>query len=202
MENVLMDNLLMKRLLAALFTISMVACASAGAQVVPSATGSPLQLTVGVLGSALQPDLAIWNYSDTHLYPVGTSPNRVYGVGTYVDFRLSRWIQLEAEARWSRINILGEGNAEDTYLGGFRVPIHTFHKMHATPYGKFLVGWGRNSKFLDPPTTLAMAYGGGLDLRVTKRITFRAFDFEYQQWRVTPTVYPYEGSIGLSYRIF
>jgi hypothetical protein len=74
--------------------------------------------------------------------------------------------------------------------------------MHATPYGKFLVGWGRAGGFLTPSTTLALAYGGGLDLRVTKHFTLRAFDFEYQQWRVNPTLFPYEGSVGLSYRIF
>jgi opacity protein-like surface antigen len=191
----LTKNVSMKPLLLALFLLSFAACSSARAQVVPSANGSEFQLTVGALGSVLQPDFSYSNF-------IGTPPNRVYGVGTYIDFRLSRWIQPEAEARWSEFNTAGEGNREDTYLGGLRVPIHVFHKMHATPYGKFLIGWGRGSGFLNPPSTLAMAYGGGLDLRVTKRITLRAIDFEYQQWRVKPTLFPYEGSVGLSYRIF
>jgi hypothetical protein len=195
MEKPLMENVFMKRSLAALFVLSIAACASGRAQVVPSGEGSGFQLSVGALGSVLQPD---FSYSNG----LGTSPNRVYGVGTYVDVRLSRWIQPEVEARWSEFNTQGEGNREDTYLGGLRVPIHIFHKMHAAPYGKFLLGWGRGSGFLTPPTTLAMVYGGGLDLRVTKHITLRAIDFEYQQWRVTPTLFPYEGSVGLSYRIF
>jgi opacity protein-like surface antigen len=203
MENALMDNVFMKRSLAALFALSIAACASALAQVEPSATGSGFQLTAGALGSALQPDFpAPCPPPNLSLSCVGTSNNRVYGFGTYVDVRLSRWFQPEAEARWSRANIDGNANAEDTYLFGPRVPIHTFHWMHATPYGKFLVGWGRAGGFLDPPTTFAMAYGGGLDLRVTKHITLRAFDLEYQQWRVNPTLFPYEGSVGLSYRIF
>jgi hypothetical protein len=191
-----MDGKLMKRLILLAFS-SVLATAglSAGAQAVPSATGSPFRLSAGALGSILQPD---FSYSND----VGISPNRVYGVGAFADLRFSRWIQLEGEARWSAFNTQGEGNREDTYLFGPRIPIHTFHKFHATPYGKFLVGWGRASGFLNPPTTLTLAYGGGLDLRVTKRFTFRAFDFEYQQWRVTPTLYPYEGSVGLSYRIF
>jgi hypothetical protein len=203
MENHLMDNVLTKRLLLALFTVSIAACASARAQVVPSASGSELQLSAGVLGSVLQPDYpneACFLNPDVSC--VGTSPNRVYGFGSYVDLRLSRWIQPEFEARWARADIDGFANAEDTYLGGLRVPIHIFHKMHATPYGKFLIGWGRAPGFLDPHTTLALAYGGGLDLRVTRRFTLRAFDFEFQQWRVTPTLYPYEGSVGISYRIF
>jgi hypothetical protein len=202
MENALMDNVFMKRTLVALFALSIVACASARAQVVPSATGSPLQLSAGGLGSILQPDFPAPCKVNLSLSCVGTSPNRVYGIGTYVDLRLSRWIQPEFEARWSAFNTQGLANREDTYLTGLRVPIHTFHKMHATPYGKFLIGWGRASGFLNPPTTLAMAYGAGIDLRVTKHFTLRAFDFEYQQWRVTPTLFPYEGSVGLSYRIF
>jgi hypothetical protein len=198
-----MDNRLMKRLLATFFAFSIGACTSARAQVEPTATGSEFQLTAGALASALQPDYPSDNCGASPTAScVGTSPNRVYGSGAYVDVRLSRWFQPEAEARWSRANIDGYANAEDTYLFGPRVPIHTFHWMHATPYGKFLVGWGRAGGFLTPSTTLALAYGGGLDLRVTKHFTLRAFDFEYQQWRVNPTLFPYEGSVGLSYRIF
>jgi hypothetical protein len=195
MEDVLMAKLFAKRLLLISFTIGLAASSPALAQTVPAATGSGFQLSAGALGSILQPD---FSYSNG----VGISPNRVYGVAGYADFRFSRWIQPEAEFRFSRFNINGEGNSEDTYLFGPRIPIHIFHKMHATPYGKFLVGWGRGSGFLTPPSTLALAYGGGLDLRMTKHFTFRAFDFEYQQWRVAPTLYPYEGSVGLSYRIF
>ena len=33
-----------------------------------------------------------------------TSPNRLYGVGAYVDARFSRWLQIEAEGRWLRFN--------------------------------------------------------------------------------------------------
>jgi opacity protein-like surface antigen len=214
MEYLLMDNVFMKRLLAALFALSIAACPSTRAQVVPTATGSEFQLTVGVLGSVLQPDIYCNGGDGGEACYVATSPNRVYGVGSYVDLRLSRWIQPEFEARWSRADIDGESNAEDTYLGGLRVPIHIFHKMHATPYGKFLLGWGKGSDFLasSRPTTLAIAYGGGLDLRLTRHITLRAIDFEYQQWRThyapgtvatgSGALFPYEGSVGLSYRIF
>lgn len=198
----LMEKALTYRLLLAL-ALSVVLCPSVRSQVVPSATGSGLQLSAGVFGSVLQPDFpAPCPPPNNSITCVGTSPNRVYGLGTYVDLRLSRWIQFEGEGRWSRFNSATWGNSEDTYLIGPRVPIHTFHKMHATPYAKFLVGLGRASGFLDPPNTLALAYGGGLDLRLTKHFTLRAFDLEYQQWRVTPTLYPYEGSVGLSYRIF
>ena len=203
MNNVSMANVFTKRLLLALFSLSTALCASVGAQTVPDATGSGFQLRAGAMGSVPQPDFpATCIVNQIPTVCVGTSSNRVYGVAGYADFRFSRWIQPEAEFRFSRFNAGLNGNQEDTYLFGPLVPIYTFHKMHATPYAKFLIGWGRATGFLDPPNTLAMAYGGGLDLRMSKHFTFRAFDFEYQQWRVAPTLHPYEGSVGLSYRIF
>jgi hypothetical protein len=189
-----MNNVFMKRLLVALFALSIAAALSASAQTVPAGTASGFQLRAGALGSVNQPDFS-------YLNGIGISPNRTYGVGTYVDARLSRWVQLEAEARWMHFNVNGEGNREDTYLAGPRVPIYTFHWAHTTPYVKFLVGWGRASGFLDHPA-FAMAYGAGFDMRLTKHLSWRPIDFEYQQWRVNPTLIPYVGSTGLSYRFF
>jgi hypothetical protein len=195
MEDLFMKNVFSKPLLIALFTLSIAAANSASAQTVPAGTGSGFQLRAGALGSVNQPD---FSYDQG----IGVSPNRTYGVGTYVDVRLSRWVQLEGEARWMHYNVNGEGNREDTYLAGPRVPVYTFHWAHTTPYLKFLVGWGRASGFLNPPTTFTMAYGAGFDMRLTKHLSWRPLDFEYQQWRVSPTLTPYVGSTGLSYRFF
>ena len=114
-----------------------------------------------------------------------------------MDLHFSRWVQLEGESHWMRFNTY-KGMTEDTYLVGPRIPIITFHRV--TPYGKFLVGLGTGS-FLSGDT-FVLAYGGGADVRLTHRLTLRAIDFEYQQWRVTPTLYPYGGSVGISYKIF
>ena len=172
---------------------------TAGAQVVPSATARQFSVTAGALGSVFQPDFSVSN-------GVGTSPNRLYGVGAYVDVKFTRWVQLEAEGRWLRFNTTlangyNEGNGEDTYLIGPRIPIHHFRFLHATPYGKVLFGLG-NGTFLTAPA-FNIAYGGGVDLRLTKRLSLRAFDFEYQQWHVTPkALWPYGGSVGIGYKIF
>ena len=90
------------------------------------------------------------------------------------------------------------GNGEDTYLIGPRIAPYPFHRL--TPYGKVLVGLGSGSYLTS--STFAIAYGGGVDYRLTRRFTLRCFDFEFQQWHVTPTLYPYGGSVGLSYKIF
>lgn len=181
----------MKRsILAFFYIVSSFAIVSAHAQVVPAAGGKTFSLDAGGLGSTFQPDYAGGASA-------GTSPNRLYGPGAYVDAHFTRWVQLEAEGRWMRFNEY-RGIDENTYLIGPRVPIASFHGV--TPYGKFLFGLG-NGAFLTG-NTLVLAYGGGVDYRLSRRLTLRAFDFEWQQWRVSPTLYPSGYSVGISYRIF
>jgi hypothetical protein len=159
-------------------------------QVVPAAASGSLSLDAGGLGSVSQPDYAGEGIAQT-------SPNRLYGAGTYVDGHFNRWVDIEGEARWLTFNEY-LGIDEKTYLVGPRVPIRSFGRF--TPYGKFLIGLGGGS-FLTGHS-LVLAYGGGLDIRLSHRLTVRLPDFEYQQWRVTPTLWPYVGSVGISYRVF
>ena len=188
---------LMNRSILAFFCFAgFLAVVSAHAQVVPSATSRTFSVSAGALGSMFQPDYA-------GLGVAQTSPNRLYGPGAYVDVHFTRWVQVEAESRWLRYNQFYQpnsttGNGESTYLIGPRVPIVTFHRV--MPYGKFLFGLG-NAPFLSG-NTFVLAYGGGVDYRLTRRFSLRAIDFEYQQWRVNPTIYPYGGSVGISYKIF
>jgi len=163
---------------------------SARAQVAPAATTRTFRLDAGAMGSVFQPDYANGGVAET-------SPNRLYGVGAYVDARVSRWVAIEAEARWLRFNEY-QGIGENSYLIGPKVPIHNFHGW--TPYGKVLYGWGSGS-FLNGRAS-ALAFGGGVDYRLTRKLTLRAVDFEYQRWSVAPTLWPYGGSVGLSYRVF
>jgi len=181
----------MKRTIEFLFCIVLASLAlSAYGQVEPSAAAHQFTVTAGGLGSMFQPD-----YAGNGIAQAG--PDRLYGVGAYVDVKFNRWVQVESEGRWLRYNEY-LGINEDNYLIGPKVPIHTFKGL--TPYGKFLVGIGSGS-FLTGHSTV-LAYGGGVDYRLSKRFTLRAFDFEYQQWLVTPTLYPYGGSVGIGYRVF
>ncbi len=186
----------MKRLIFAICCIVLFATAVFGrAQVVPAATGRTFHLSAGGMASAFQPDISQPYYANIPI--VGTSPNRLYGVGTYVDAHFSRWLQIEAEGRWLHFNEY-LGINQNSYLIGPRIAPYTFHKF--TPYGKALAGWGSGS-FLTG-RCLAIAYGGGVDYRLTRRFTARG-DFEYQRWHVTPdNLYPYGASVGLSYKIF
>lgn len=168
----------------------LLAATSAWAQVEPAAYSSTFRLDAGGMGSVFQPDYA-------GLGSAETSPNRLYGFGAYADMHFSRWVQIEGEARWLHFNKY-LGIDENSYQVGPRIPIHDFHGW--TPYGKFLFGWGSGS-FLSGRAT-DITFGGGVDYRLSRRLTLRAFDFEYQRWSVTPILHPYGGSVGLSYRIF
>jgi hypothetical protein len=167
------------------------AALSIHAQTVPSATRSGLSLSAGALGSVYQPD-----YADNLV--AEPSPYLLFGLGAYVDVRFSRWVQIEAEGRWLRFNQY-LGVDENNYLIGPRVPIHTFHRF--TPYGKFLVGFSTGDHWLNGRAG-TLVFGGGVDYQLNRKFTIRAGDFEYQRWSVTPTLHPYGGSVGISYKVF
>jgi hypothetical protein len=166
------------------------------AQVVASATRSPLSLSVGGMGSLFQPD-----YAGTGV--PAQAPNRLYGVGTYVDLRIRHWVQLEAEGRWLRFNQY-ENIYEDNYLIGPRVPIHETRRYK--PYAKALFGYGKmNFQYNYAYGHFAdIALGGGVDVPLTRKITLRAINFEYQLWPnwLNGTLKPYGGDVGISYKIF
>ncbi|HEY1902722.1 MAG TPA: outer membrane beta-barrel protein [Terracidiphilus sp.] len=173
------------------------------AQVVPSAYARGLSITAGGEASAFQPDYAGFGIPQT-------SPNRLYGIGAYVDVKFNPWVQIEGEGRWLRFNQLA-GIYENSYLIGPRLPIYKLHFWRATPYGKVLIGYGRLN-FEDNNgwgRYTALAYGGGLDIKMSKRLSLRLPDFEYQQWPKwsegtgrTYNLCPYGLSIGVSYKVF
>jgi hypothetical protein len=174
----------------------------ARAQVVPSAFARGLSVTAGGEASAFQPDYAGYGIPQS-------SSTYLYGIGTFVDVRFNPWVQIEAEGRWMRFNQV-DGIYEDNYLIGPRLPIYKLHFWRATPYAKVLIGYGKlnfeNNNGWGRYT--ALAYGGGLDVKMSKRINLRLPDFEYQQWpgwsegtNSTYTLMPYGISIGVSYRV-
>jgi hypothetical protein len=142
---------------------------------------------------------------DTNGVVAQSSNQPLYGMGAYVDVRLRRWVQFEAEGRWSRFNAF-EGITQDNYLVGPRLPVYHFWK--ATVYGKALGGFSKMNfgsnfgNFSGRYTDLA--FGGGLDVKLTKRISLRAVDVEYHYWPtwVNSTLSPYGASVGVSYKIF
>ncbi len=194
-----MCPVLLNRLIVSLFVTLLAASAlSARAQVSPSAYGSQFSITAGAMVSGFQPD-----YQGG--FVAQAAPNYLYGPGVYVDLKLTHWIQAEAEGRWLHYNQYLNIN-ESNYLIGPRLPFTRLRVWRATPYAKVLIGMGKmNFEFNSATGSFTdIAYGGGVDIKVTKRISLRAVDFEYQQWPrwVNSSLYPYGVSVGVGYKIF
>ncbi|HEY1209118.1 MAG TPA: outer membrane beta-barrel protein [Terracidiphilus sp.] len=205
----------MKRFRSLLFSILLVTGAvAASAQVVPSATGRQVSITAGGMASGFQPDFEYdyWTCGNTcNLLPsqqvwtpyAGTSTNLLFGVGAYVDVRLRRWVQFEAEGRWLRFNAL-QGVTQDNYLIGPRLPVYRFWK--ATVYGKALAGFSNMNygSGIGTGRYTDIAFGGGMDIKLTRKISLRAMDAEYHYWPSwgNTKLLPYGVSVGVGYKIF
>lgn len=198
---------MMRRSITSVFFILLAATGlSARAQVVPSAYARGMSVTAGGEVSGFQPD-----YTGFGVPAAASFRGDLAGIGTFVDVKFTPWVQIEAEGRWMRFNQPQGGIYEDNYLIGPRLPIYKLHFWRATPYAKVLVGFGKLNfehgngwgRYTD------IAYGGGLDIKMSKRINLRMPDFEYQQWPKwsegvgnPTTLFPYGLSVGVSYRVF
>lgn len=179
----------MRRSAFLLFIFMAAAVAGAWCQAAPSATERQLTISAGGMVSGFQPD-----EGETDLA----------GVGTYIDFHFSHWVQVEAEGRWLRWNEY-YGEHQDNYLIGPRVPIKQFGKFNV--YGKTLIGYGKMTFPFNYGygTFTDLAFGGTLDYQVSRKITVRAADFEYQYWPKwinNTSLTPYGVSAGIAYRVF
>jgi hypothetical protein len=167
---------------------------AAQAQVVPSADRGGLTLSAGGTLSA---------------YHLGYGEQKLLGTSLFVEADGRQHIGVEGEARWLKFHWKsGEnGPAVDelaaTYLIG---PRYSIYNGRFQPYLKGLAGAGHfNFPYnLGRDDCLVIALGGGFDYRLTRRIRWRAVDFEYQSW---PQFHygqmsSYGASTGLRIKIF
>jgi hypothetical protein len=208
----------MRRLDVLLFLILFAVGADAlRAQAIPSAAGRQISITAGGTGSIFQPDFAdSWAFvctsscapqstSSTGYYsPVAQASNQpLFGLGAYVDVKLTRWVQFEAEGRWLRFNQF-DSITQDNYLIGPRVPVYHFRRSEV--YAKVLGGFSKMNfdTYGDHGSFTSFAFGGGMDIKLTKRLSLRAVDVEYQYWPWwgNSSISPYGASMGIGYKIF
>ncbi len=135
-----------------------------------------------------------------------------FGPGLYADFDYRVWrnvgVGVEGEARFLDFltdSSSGKGISEQNFLGGPRVTYELGRKW--VPYVKFLVGGSRfhYPNFISNQTYnyTTFAGGGGVDYKISSRLTIRPVDFEYQHWQFPPTgLTPWVYSAGVSYRLF
>jgi hypothetical protein len=144
----------------------------AHAQAVPAADAGGMRLSAGGAVSG---------------YQLGYGQVKILGASAFVDADTLRHFGFEGEARWLDFHLPAnqKGPAADetasTYLAGLR---YSRYFGRFQPYAKGLVGIGRfNYPYnLATETDLVVAPGGGVDFRITRRVRWRAVDFEYQLW--------------------
>ena len=171
-----------------LFAFLVIGIRTSQGQAAPSALRSPLTLTVGGMAS---------------IFDVNYVPAKIGGIGAYADLTVFHGVGVEAEGRWQRFHE-PYGISQDNYLIGPRVQV--LHLWKARPYVKVLGGFS-NMNFgsgIGSGRFTTVAFGGGVDLRLTRRISVRAVDAEYQWWPdfLGTRLNPYGLSAGVSYRIF
>lgn len=192
----------------------LVTAAGAQAQAASAAAFRQVSLTAGGTASIFQPDFADTNWScantcglpasQVNWYPVAQASNQaIFGAGAFVDMKVTHWVQIEAEGRWLRFNQFN-GIRQYNYLIGPRVPV--FHFRRSSVYAKALGGYSKMDfgTGFGSGTFTDFAFGGGVDVRLTRRLSLRAVDAEYQYWPFwsNSTLSPYGASVGVGYKIF
>lgn len=109
----------------------------------------------------------------------------IEGMSGFADFDFASHIGAEADVHYIALNTPTD-LAENTYLLGPRVL--TTHGRF-TSYAKLLAGIGSlvvqesaDNAGRRGGTYFAFAFGGGLDIQVTRHLVVRVIDGEYQRW--------------------
>jgi opacity protein-like surface antigen len=140
------------------------------------------------------------NFSLTNLYPGSGVPSftSIGGSGT-VEYNINRTFGVVADLGGYRNNADVNFNPTTfTYLFGPRVNLRM---SRITPYAQALFGGARVSTSLTDPVTgnaitqngFAMAYGGGVDVRLKDHIYIKPFQLEYLMTQ-TPNIWSPDGN--------
>jgi opacity protein-like surface antigen len=171
-------------------------CAPLVAQTVPSAYLKPPLFWVGA------------EYSNVRASFPYQSSQRLGGIGIFADFRVTRRVGLEGDARFLHFGGF-ENSTESSYLAGPKA--YFLARKELQPYGKFLVGMGKIHYPFDigDASYFALAPGAGADYRVSNRWMLRG-EYEYQMWLNSPgyanepkhQLTPNGFHVGIAYRVF
>lgn len=125
----------------------------------------------------------------------------VIGFSAWGDYDFSKWVGVEIGAYLGEFITPGD-ITENSYFVGPRL---TYRRKKATVYGKLMVGRATitNQQFNLSSSYNILAYGGGLEYRLLRKINLRVIDFELQTWPdIKPnSLSPMAITIGASYII-
>ena len=172
-----------------LFVVGVIAVWSLAAhgQASPAYKGAP-PVFIGGFFSGINPDF---------------TSSTIQGIGAYLDLPIWRIVGVEGELRFGNWHTPSNGVKESTYLGGPRIA-YPIYSGKFVPYVKVLIGGGGFTYPLNGghDQHTVVAFGGGIDYRLTDRFYIRG-DYEQQRWSFgNGTISPSTLSAGVGYRIF
>ena len=127
------------------------------------------------------------------------------GASGFVSYDFSRFVGVEADAHFGTLRAPGSIR-EKSFLVG---PRFFYHAGRFTPYVRATIGraffQGQGLSLIQGNTTTnytAFGFGGGLEIRATRRILIRAVDGEFQRWTNFPpsNLSPLVLSSGVAFR--
>jgi len=128
----------------------------------------------------------------------------IKGLSIYGDYDFTKHFGIEGDIHF--VNLITPADiGENSYLLG---PRYRFHYDRFVPYAKGMLGFGRflyqyPSQYGHASTYTYKIYalGGGVDVKATRHLNIRAFDFEYQGWPGYPKngLTPIVMTVGAAY---
>jgi hypothetical protein len=129
------------------------------------------------------------------------SQSGVIGFSGWADYDFSKYIGVEFSTHLGEFITPGD-ITENSYMLG---PRFTYRRHKLTLYAKALVGRATitNQDFSLSSSYNIIAFGGGVEYRILRKINIRLFDFEQQQWPdfQPNSLSPTAATIGVSYII-
>jgi hypothetical protein len=161
------------------------------AQVVPAVKGGGSQINAYGLYTLVKTD-----FNSTLDYPPKDPPPSSYhdadgynqGFSAGADFRLGRFVFGQPALGVRFTYSTGTFGSQRTILFGPEAH-YIYHRFR--PYGNFLIGPGDITYSSgQKDNSIVYDFGGGVDYRQTRRLSFRIVDFQYQLWNLGTHFYP------------
>ena len=182
----------MKSIVAVMLIAIGACCSTLRAQTPPQGSSAPRGVEIAGTFTMVRANAAPGDCGCFFMYGGGAQAAVVNRVGVAFLFDYGR-------TSATNINDAGHNLVLSTYMGGVRYSLHREGKL--SPYGQVLVGAGHTSSnyAIDADVwRLAASVGGGLNVRLSRRVEFRPVEAQYLLTRIPNSVNEIQNQLRLS----
>ncbi|HYL83847.1 MAG TPA: SH3 domain-containing protein [Candidatus Angelobacter sp.] len=140
----------------------------------------------------------------------GTFNNMMGGLGSF-GVNLTSWFQVTGDSSYNFVTISGTKNVLYGNHFGPRVYYRKRNRWGITPFGEALIGGSRldttvsgASGYNTSTNCISYKFGGGVDMRASRHLEIRVFDFDYYRTAFGTNLHQnnYSASVGVVLRLF